>query len=66
MTQRPPVGIFLVRAWWEDGRFRARITSCLDINSTSEAQTQVVTAEPNEVSQHLAAWLRDLREDAEG
>lgn len=27
--------IFIVRAWWEDGRFRARITSSLDVSQHS-------------------------------
>lgn len=60
--QRPPAGVFLVRAWWEDGSFRARITCCLDINSPSEPRTGAVTAEPDEVGRLLAAWLRDFEQ----
>lgn len=66
VTTLTPAGIFIVRAWREDGRFRARITSSLDINTESELQTEVATAEPAEVSRHLAAWLRDMEKNAGG
>jgi hypothetical protein len=53
MTQRPKTAVFLARAWWEDGQFRARITYYVDIH----AETRIVTADPAEVRQHLAIWL---------
>ena len=57
MTTQPRMGVFLVRAWWEEDRFRARVTSCLDINADAEPQVRSITAEPPEVQRWLATWL---------
>ncbi|SHN88998.1 hypothetical protein SAMN05660350_04990 [Geodermatophilus obscurus] len=57
MTQRPRTAVFLARAWWEEGQFRARITYCLDIQAGPAAETRIVTADPAEARQHLATWL---------
>jgi hypothetical protein len=65
MTTLPRTGVFLVRAWSEEGRFRARITSCLDINSDIEPQVILVTADPEEVQRRLGIWLGDFGHLAE-
>jgi hypothetical protein len=49
-----------VRAWWEDGQFRARITYDVDIHAEPAAETRIVTADPAEVRQHLAIWLEEF------
>jgi hypothetical protein len=51
---------FVVRAWWEDGSFRARITYTTDIGSPQTEETQVVTANIDDVQQHLATWLAKM------
>jgi hypothetical protein len=48
---------FIVRAWREDEGFRARIIYTVDIESFPAKETEVVTADSNEVQQHLASWL---------
>lgn len=65
MTTLPRTGVFLVRAWSEDGRFRARITSSLDITADAEPQVVLVTADPDEVQQRLGIWLGDFGRPAE-
>jgi uncharacterized protein (DUF1684 family) len=53
---RSRAAFFLVRAWHEDGRFRARVRYLTDITPDT-AQIEVVTADPVEVRYHLAVWL---------
>jgi hypothetical protein len=57
VTRRPHAAVFLVRAWWEDGEFRARITYHVNIDATPPDERQIVTADPEELHQHLATWL---------
>ncbi|MFC5994078.1 hypothetical protein ACFQE5_07620 [Pseudonocardia hispaniensis] len=59
MTRPPRAAAFLVRTWWEDGRFRARITYVHDLHAESVPEVQVLTAEPDEVRRRFAAWLED-------
>jgi hypothetical protein len=59
VTQQPRAAVFLVRAWWEDGQLRARISYYSNIHSESATETQIVTADPDEVRQHLALWLAE-------
>jgi hypothetical protein len=60
VTQRPNTAVFLARAWWEDGQFRARITYNVDIHAEPAAETRLVTANPAEVRQQLAIWLEEF------
>ncbi|GJF01571.1 hypothetical protein [Pseudonocardia sp. D17] len=48
--------VFLVRVWWEDGDFRARITH--DVGDG--VVTRLVTADPDEVVGELRAWLEEV------
>jgi hypothetical protein len=57
VTQRPNTAVFLVRAWWEDGQFRARISYYVNLHSEPAAETQILTADPAEVREHLGRWL---------
>ena len=52
--------MFLVRAWREEGRFRARLTWSLDIGAQRAPEFRVVAAEPAEVVRRLQAWLEDF------
>lgn len=60
VTQQPTAAVFLVRAWRDDGQFRARITSSVDITAASPPQTETLIANPEEVNGHLAAWLSKI------
>jgi hypothetical protein len=60
VTQRPDTAVFLARAWWEDGQFRARITYQVDIHAEPTAETRIVTADPAEVRRQLAIWLEEF------
>ncbi|TNC25714.1 hypothetical protein [Amycolatopsis alkalitolerans] len=55
MVRPPEAAAFLVRAWYEDGQLRARITYLVEPGSGPHAQ--VTTADPAEVHRHLAEWL---------
>ena len=57
MTQRPTAAVFVVRSWWEDGQFRARISYSTDAHSGPKGETQILTAHPDEVREHLTLWL---------
>jgi hypothetical protein len=54
----PAVGIFVVRAWYEDGQFRARIVRLVDVRK--EPAIQIATADPGELAPHLDSWLDEL------
>ena len=56
MRRRPRAAVFLARAWYENGELRVRITYSTDISSETP-DTKIVTANPAELSHHLAAWL---------
>jgi hypothetical protein len=58
VSQRPPVGIFVVRAWHEDGQFRARVTRCDDVGDTETTET--LTANTEVVVGQLNDWLTKL------
>lgn len=60
VTQQPTAAVFLVRAWRDDGQFRARITSSVDIMADPPAQSEILIANPDEVSGHLAMWLSEI------
>ena len=64
MSQRPPVGIFVVRAWHEDGQFRARVTRCDDVGATES--TELLTANTEDVIGQLEEWLANLAEPGPG
>ena len=51
---RTRAAVFLVRAWWEDGAFRARVTYRLDTHGT---EISIVTAASDELHRQLEAWL---------
>lgn len=55
----PRAGVFLLRAWWEDGHFRGRVTSCLDITASSDVRVSA-TAEVEEVLRRLDGWLHEF------
>jgi hypothetical protein len=57
VTQRSNTAVFIARAWWDDGQFRARISFQVDIRAEPEAETQTVTADPAEVRRQLELWL---------
>lgn len=57
MTGAPHVAVFVARAWWEDGQFRARVTYCVDIDSHEEVR--FVTADPDDLRRRLDRWLDD-------
>jgi hypothetical protein len=70
MVRRPRAALFLARAWYENGEFRARVSYSTDISSETP-HTEIVTANPAELWHHLAAWLEgtsDLgnRNEADG
>lgn len=58
MVRRPEAAAFLVRAWYEDGQLRARISYLVEAGTGPGPRVQVTTADPAEVHRHLAAWLR--------
>jgi hypothetical protein len=60
VTPRPATAVFLVRAWWEDGQFRARITYEVDILADPAVETRIVTADPAEVRRQMAVWLDEF------
>ena len=64
VTRQPPAAIFLVRAWRDNGHFRARITSSVDVTAEPPTQTEILIANPDEVSEHLAAWLSEIRAES--
>jgi uncharacterized NAD(P)/FAD-binding protein YdhS len=56
-----PVGIIIVRAWFEDdstAAFRARITQALDLSRADEVVSTVAT--PEQVYTTVRAWLEAL------
>lgn len=55
MTWRTQTAVFLVRAWREEGDFRARVRCTADV-STDPADERV-TADPAEVRRLLDEWL---------
>lgn len=55
----PDGAAFLVRVWDEGGRFRARITSTLDVHRTAQTLTEVVGS-PEAVGLRLAHWLAEV------
>jgi hypothetical protein len=64
VTRQPPAAIFLVRAWRDNGHFRARITSSVVVTAEPPTQTETLIANPDEVSEHLAAWLSEIRAES--
>jgi hypothetical protein len=62
VKQRPHAAVFLVRAWWENGQFRARISFYHSVQAARAEQAQVVTADPDEVREYFARWLGQARQ----
>lgn len=60
MAQQSHAATFVVRAWWEDDAFRARITYTIDIGCPQTEKTHVVTANIDEVRHHFSAWLLEM------
>ncbi|MGH3693545.1 MAG: hypothetical protein ACRDRX_06040 [Pseudonocardiaceae bacterium] len=60
VTKQPTAAVFLVRAWRDDGQFRARITSSADITAEPPTQTEILIANPDDVGRHLATWLSEI------
>jgi hypothetical protein len=58
------VGLFVVRAWYEDDQFRARVTRSADVGA--ETATQLATADINELDDYFHAWLAELAGRAPG
>jgi hypothetical protein len=58
MATQNALGIFLVRAWHEEGELRARVSVCLDVNS--QPCREFLTADPTELHDQLSAWVREL------
>jgi hypothetical protein len=61
VKQRPHAAVFLVRAWWENGQFRARISYSHNVEAARAEEAQVTTADPDEVRQYFARWLTEAR-----
>jgi len=59
----PAVGIFIVRAWYEDDQFRARVTCCVDVRV--ERPTEITTADFGALVWHLNRWFEELAQRAE-
>ena len=59
VSRPPPVAIFYVRAWHEDGYFRARVSRCLDV-TLDEPMSESLTANPEDLAAQLADWLQAL------
>lgn len=55
---RQPLAIFVVRAWDEQGQFRARVSRSYDIEV--EPTLEFVTANSSELLQYLEVWVREL------
>jgi hypothetical protein len=49
--------VFLVRAWYEEGRLYARIRSSSDVTGP---ETEHLSVDPEDVVRRLRAWLNDL------
>ncbi len=58
VSRQSSVAIFFVRVWYEDGEFRARVSQSADL--TSERPVDLWTAEPSDLEQLLATWLREI------
>lgn len=58
MSRLPAAAVFIVRAWCEDGRFRARVIRSADLHEGTS--TEFVTADPDELVGQLATWLREV------
>jgi hypothetical protein len=58
----PPAteGVFLVRAWREGDHFPSRITYSSNVTYEPGLETEVLTAHPDDVHQHLTAWLQEI------
>jgi hypothetical protein len=57
-SSSPSVAIFFVRAWMEEGQFRARTKQCSAVGL--EATTEEVTGDAATVVDQLRCWLQDL------
>jgi hypothetical protein len=57
VAERLTTGAFLVRAWCEDGQFRARISYRVNTGPDSASPIEVLTADPGDVRRHLELWL---------
>jgi hypothetical protein len=60
----PPAGVFLVRAWREGDHFRARITYSPNVTREPGRETEVLTAHPDDVHQHLTTWLQEITSES--
>lgn len=60
VARQPSAAVFLVRAWRDDGQFRARITISTDITAEPSTQIEVLIADPDDVGRHLATWLNEI------
>ena len=58
MSDRPPYGIFFVRAWYEDDQLRARVTRYADVSAGR--RTELVTADVGELIRALHEWLVEM------
>jgi hypothetical protein len=54
-------GALVIRAWFEDGQLRARVTSTTDLRAPDE--TVVVAADREGVLAAVRAWLDALERD---
>lgn len=59
MTRHTGTAVFLVRACWEEGQFRARIRYYVDLDQGTAGETQIATAELDEVGWQLSNWLSE-------
>jgi hypothetical protein len=55
VSRKPAIGIFIVRAWYEDDQFRARVTKCLDVDT--EPVGTLAVADLDELRSIFNAWL---------
>jgi hypothetical protein len=57
VAQRLGTGVFVIRAWYEDEQFRARVSYRFVADAEAPAAAEVLTADPDEVRRHLELWL---------
>lgn len=56
---------FLVRAWYEDRSFRARVSYFPGLDDGGQPAVQAITADPAELHDQLDAWLATLSQPEE-
>jgi hypothetical protein len=58
VRRSPPIAVFFVRAWYEDGLLRARVSRTTD--AQSEPLADLLTSDPEELIRYLSYWLQEI------